>query len=54
MDVGADHGSSVCDGYAAPFRFTGRLRYVDYALGTDRDDFKRAAALDARNALTEQ
>jgi len=54
MDVGADHGSSVCDGYAAPFRFAGRLKYVDYALGTDRDDFKRAAAVEARNALTDQ
>ena len=54
LDVGADHGSTVCGDYAAPFRFSGRLHHVDYALGTDRDDFKRAAAVEARNALTDQ
>ena len=54
LDIGADHGSTVCDDYVAPFRFGGRLDYVDYALGTDREDFKRAAAIEARNALTDQ
>ncbi len=54
LDIGADHGSTVCDDYAAPFHFGGRLHHVDYALGIDRDDFKRAAAIEARNALTDQ
>jgi arylsulfatase len=54
MDIGADHGSSVCTDYVAPFRFTGRLHHVDYALGTDRDDVRRAAAVEARNALVDQ
>ena len=54
MDIGADHGSTVCAEYAAPFRFEGELEYVDYALGTDRDDLMRAAAIEARNALTDQ
>ena len=54
MDIGADHGSTVCGDYSAPFRFEGRLAYVDYALGTDRDDMQRAAAIEARNALTDQ
>jgi hypothetical protein len=54
MDIGADHGSSVCTDYGAPFRFGGRLHHVDYALGTDRDDVRRAAAVEARNALVDQ
>ncbi len=54
MDIGGDHGSTVCDDYGAPFAFTGRIDYVDYELGTDRDDLRRAAAIEARNALTDQ
>ena len=54
MDIGGDHGSTVCADYSAPFAFTGRIDYVDYVLGTDRDDVQRAAAIEARNALTDQ
>ena len=54
MDIGADHGSTVCADYPAPFRFEGRLSHVDYRLDTDRGDFKKAAAIEARNALTDQ
>ena len=54
MDIGADHGTTVCAEYAAPFRFAGRLEYVDYELGTDRHDMQRAARIEARNALVDQ
>ena len=54
MDIGADQGSSVCPEYDAPFRFEGRIRHVDYELGVDRDDLRRTAAVEARNALTDQ
>ena len=54
MDIGADHGSTVCADYAGPFRFDGTLHHVDFELGTDRDDLRRAAAIEARNALTDQ
>ncbi len=54
MDIGGDHGSTVCPDYTAPFAFNGRIDYVDYVLGTDRDDVRRAAEIEARNALTDQ
>lgn len=54
MDIGSDQGSTVSHSYAAPFRFTGRLAHVDYELGTDRDDLRKAAAMEARNALADQ
>jgi arylsulfatase A-like enzyme len=54
MDVGADHGSTVSEDYAAPFAFDGRLLHVDYVLGTDRADLQKAAAIEARNALLDQ
>lgn len=54
MDIGADHGSTVCPQYEAPFRFGGVLHHVDFELGTDRDDVQRAMAIEARNALVDQ
>lgn len=54
MDIGADHGSTVTDAYSSPFAFTGTLEHVDYELGTDRNDFKRAATIEAKNALADQ
>jgi hypothetical protein len=44
----------VCADYTGPFRFDGTLHHVDFELGTDRDDLRRAAAVEARNALTDQ
>jgi arylsulfatase A-like enzyme len=54
MHVGVDHGSTVTDAYDAPFRFTGTGLVVRYELADDRDDLRRAAEMDARNALAEQ
>ena len=54
MDIGRDLGSTVSSAYAAPFRFDGRLWWVDYHLEDDREDQKKAAAVEARNALTDQ
>ncbi|MGB7298345.1 MAG: arylsulfatase [Burkholderiaceae bacterium] len=54
MDIGLDSGSSVSSHYEAPNRFPGRIDYVDYLLGNDRDDLQQAASIEARNALTDQ
>jgi arylsulfatase len=54
MDIGADHGSTVVGDYAAPFRFDGVLHHVEFELGSDRDDVRRAAAVEAANALVDQ
>ncbi len=54
MDIGRDQGSTVSSAYAAPFRFEGRLLWVDYQLEEDREDHKKAAAIEASNALTDQ
>ncbi len=54
MDIGRDQGSTVSSAYAAPFRFDGRLFWVDYHLEDDREDGKKAATIEARNALTDQ
>lgn len=54
MDIGRDLGSTVSSAYAAPFRFEGRLHWVDYHLEDDREDQKKAATIEGRNALTDQ
>jgi arylsulfatase len=57
LHIGADHGSTVTDAYAAPFRFTGDALVVRYHLLDDRDDDRdgrRAAEMDARAAIAEQ
>lgn len=54
MDIGRDQGSTVSAAYTAPFRFTGHLVAVDYELADDREDQKKAAAVESRNALTDQ
>ena len=54
MDIGSDQGSTVSPAYAAPFRFEGNLFWVDYELEDDREDNKKAAQIEARNALTDQ
>lgn len=54
MDIGRDLGSTVSPAYAAPFRFDGRLCWVDYHLEDDREDAVKAAGIEARNALTDQ
>ncbi len=54
LDVGSDQGSTVSDAYAAPFRFEGRLHHVDFQLGDDRKDLKKAAKVEARNAVADQ
>ncbi len=48
-----DHTDQQLD-CTAPFRFGGWLHPVDYALSTDRDGFKHAAAVEARHALADQ
>jgi len=54
LHVGADHGSTVTDAYAAPFRFTGADLVVRYQLDHDRGDPRRTAEMDARNTIAEQ
>ena len=54
MDIGCDQGSTVSAAYAAPCRFEGRLSWVDYHLEDDREDQRKAATIEARNALTDQ
>ena len=54
MDIGSDQGSTVSDAYPAPFRFEGRLLHVDYELDNDRNDLRKAAAMEARNAVADQ
>jgi arylsulfatase len=54
MHIGADHGSTVTDAYPPPFRFTGRGLVVHYDLLDDRDDERRAARMEAHNAIAEQ
>ncbi len=54
MDIGSDQGSTVTAAYEAPFRFAGTLLHVDYQLGNDRNDLRRAAAVEARNAVADQ
>ncbi len=54
MDIGRDLGSTVSPAYTAPFRFQGRLFWVDYHLEDDREDGVKAAGIEARNALTDQ
>ncbi len=54
MDVGRDQGSTVSSAYTAPFRFDGTLFGVDFHLEDDREDQKQAAAIEGRNALTDQ
>ncbi|MFN8024669.1 MAG: arylsulfatase [Acidimicrobiales bacterium] len=54
LHVGADPGSTVTDAYPAPFRFTGHGLVVRYQMLDDRDDLRRAAEMDARNAIAEQ
>lgn len=54
MDIGSDQGSTVSAAYDAPFRFEGRLHHVDFELGQDRDDLRKAAAMEARNAVSDQ
>ena len=54
MDVGADRGSTVSADYAPPFRFEGRLHHVDYTLGDDRADQRRAGRIEGRNAVSDQ
>ncbi|ETX04072.1 MAG: arylsulfatase [Candidatus Entotheonella gemina] len=54
MDIGRDQGSTISPAYAAPFRFDGRLAWVDFRLEDDREDQKKATAIEARNALTDQ
>ncbi len=54
MDIGRDQGSTVSSAYAVPFRFDGRLLWVEVQLEDDREDQKRAAAIEAQNALTDQ
>ncbi len=54
MDIGSDQGSTVSDAYPAPFRFEGRLHHVDYELDNDRNDLRKAAAMEARNAVADQ
>jgi hypothetical protein len=54
MDIGGDQGSTVTDAYPAPFRFEGRLLHVDFELENDRNDLRKAAAMEARNAIADQ
>ena len=54
LHIGADPGSTVTDAYAAPFHFTGTGLVVRYAMLDDRDDLRRAAEMEARNAIAEQ
>lgn len=54
MDIGRDLGSTVSPAYTAPFRFDGRLLWVEFHLDDDREDTKKAARIEGRNALTDQ
>ncbi len=54
LHIGADHGSSVTDAYASPFRFTGDELVVRYAMDDDRSDLAAAAEAEARSALADQ
>ena len=55
LHIGADHGSSVTDAYASPFRFTGDELVVRYTMDDDRSDLTVAAkAEEARSALADQ
>ncbi len=54
LHLGADHGSSVTDAYAAPFCFTGDELVIRYAMDDDRSDLTAAAAAEARSALADQ
>ena len=54
MDIGSDQGSTVTGAYEAPFRFEGKMHFVDFHLGDDRNDFRKAAAVEAKNAISDQ
>ncbi len=54
LDIGADHGSTVTDAYAAPFRFNGERLIVRFETKGDRSDLIAAAAAEARAAVAEQ
>ena len=54
MDIGRDLGSTVSPAYTAPCRFEGRLLWVEFHLDDDREDTKKAARIEVRNALTDQ
>ncbi len=54
MDIGSDQGSTVTDAYEAPFCFDGQLVQIDYELRDDRNDLRKAAKVEARNAVADQ